>query len=447
MPETNSQKTFQDYLFDLASNFIQAYSINNGAFFADNTPRRFHLFSIMNQVLFQKKDLQLAVLKTFLEIDEIRDFFGVTNLEDVLSNENSIYAIQTCVIDNSGSGGSQNPMMAITNIALSAIDSLILEYGSFREELLMTAINKAFDNFKTFIHSEEVNEDHLVGFSGFQTDPDVVMGFGTVNAIAPNDFQSNYFFGGNNSRVGLIIREKYTRKMLFHGPQKEMEKFLQENYDIFNTDSISKMHATVKNIRLSLVLALSKPDNLFYAFVEGDYLICSTGSLGSFIMRDPRMLYKTSSEKLTQHSVNTISIKYLTITDNDLSSINIATNRLLSAVCGRDNPDDALIDAVMCWENIIGAESEVSFRICASIEKLLSATGRSIGESDFKDLKSIYESRSKLVHGNSNYRTDHKTVQLAIMYAIQLINAVLERRDLLTMESKNRSKAILLGHE
>ena len=447
MPETNNQKTFQDCLFDLASNFIQAYSMNNGAFFVDNTPRRFHLFSIMNQVLFQKKDLQLAVLKTFLEIDEIRDFFGVTNLEDVLSNENSIYAIQTCVIDNSGSGGSQNPMMAITNIALSAIDSLVLEYGSFRKELLMTAINKAFDNFKTFIHSEEVNEDHLVGFSGFQTDPDVVMGFGTVNAIAPNDFQSNYFFGGNNSRVGLIIREKYTRKMLFHGSQKEMEKFLQENNDIFNADSISKMHATVKNIRLSLVLALSKPDNLFYAFVEGDYLICSTGSLGSFIMRDPRMLYKTSSEKLTQHSVNKVSIKYLTITDNDLSSINIATNRLLSAVCGRDNPDDALIDAVMCWENIIGAESEVSFRICASIEKLLSATGRSIGESDFKDLKSIYESRSKLVHGNSNYRTDHKTVQLAIMYAIQLINAILEKRDLLTMKSKNRSKAILLGHE
>lgn len=168
------------------------------------------------------------------------------------------------------------------------------------------------------------------------------------------------------------------------------------------------------------------------------------GNMNSFVQRDVVVGQRPVNLQLNQKSVNQLSIKYLSIVDADLSSIEIAIKRLLSAVCTRDNDDDALIDAVMCWENIIGSESEVTFRICASIAKLLAKNNTERADV-YKKLKKIYGTRSSLVHGNSDYKTDSDITRQAIFYAVGLLNAILGDNELLQMTSAKRSEYIMLN--
>ena len=60
-----------------------------------------------------------------------------------------------------------------------------------------------------------------------------------------------------------------------------------------------------------------------------------------------------------------------TVEKEHAPSIDIAARRVVSALAHRVDRSDALIDAVMAWENLVGAETEVTFRVTAAIVKIL----------------------------------------------------------------------------
>lgn len=428
----SSNKKFSELVPDIIHSFIanyKTYSLGNGF---NTMPRRIQLSSLIMQNILQNPYL----INTFLDDDDIKSFFNAKDV-GLPPIEN-----QTCVIDNSGSGGTVQIITVISNIILSAIDLAMLENGKLDEHIIMANIPKALEKFKTFIKGDPINEEHLIGFSGFMSDQKLSIGFGDKNAFSLTKEQSLYFFGNEN--VSLLVKETFCRKKLFSGSQKQMQNFIANNLVSLDINFLEKMHSLTRNIQLALALSLSENDIPFYSYLEGDYLISPTGNLNSFIWKNERIIRKNTTTKLKKEHTNKISIKYLTLVDKDTSSMNIAMNRLLSAICLRDNPDDALIDAIMCWENIIGSEYEVSFQICASISKLLSKNSAEKDE-NYTALKNIYKARSSLVHGNTNYTTNEETTNSAIMYAIKLINAILADEKLLGTKSEDRSKYILLG--
>src|SRR5699024_9636301 len=60
------------------------------------------------------------------------------------------------------------------------------------------------------------------------------------------------------------------------------------------------------------------------------------------------------------------------VRNKHVPSIDIGMRRLLSASTMRADPIDAFVDAVVCWENMFGVHTETTFRVTASIAKLLS---------------------------------------------------------------------------
>lgn len=128
--------------------------------------------------------------------------------------------------------------------------------------------------------------------------------------------------------------------------------------------------------------------------------------------------------------------------------VDVAAKRLVSAVAHRTDKADALIDAVMVWENLLGTSNEVTFRVTASIAKII--------ESDpdkriklKKSLSSVYGVRSRIVHGAL---IDATEVQDACAEAIGTAVLVLRHsykkgRDWLSMNSAERSEKILLGND
>lgn len=125
--------------------------------------------------------------------------------------------------------------------------------------------------------------------------------------------------------------------------------------------------------------------------------------------------------------------------------VDVAAKRLVSAVAHRMDKADALIDAVMVWENLLGTSNEVTFRVSASLAKLIETDGEKRLRLK-KALSDVYGVRSRIVHGTP---VDAATVQDACSQAIH--TAVLALRqcyrkggDWLSRSSAARSEEILL---
>jgi len=445
MPEKSDDKNFKgksfcDILSMLVPSFVKVYSASQGNSFIDNNmPRRMQLSSLVFQLLFQDSGMAENLFNEFFADKEIKQFFG-HKADEPIRLERAAAVSEMCVIDNSGNGGSQQPVSIISSILLTAIDLSVLERGEMIESDIISNIPKAFERFKMYIRKEPVPEEHLIGVSGFQVENGVKIGLGELSAKSLNDFQSSYFFG-HDKNVFLALQIPFERKMIFAGTFEQLQQYLKSvsSQSIF-TDR-ENLNRIIRDIRLSLVLSLSNDEKAFPAFIEDDYLITSSGGAMSFMWSNNNQPRKISDMKLAKKDVSKISIKYLTISNKDISSINVAIKRLLSAVCSRDDPDDALIDAVMCWENVIGSDKEVTFKVCSSIAKVLSK--RQDDRIDIlRELKDIYELRSKLVHGSSKYKTDLKQINSAIIYAIKLMNVILDDDEM--MKSPDRSRYILL---
>jgi hypothetical protein len=129
-------------------------------------------------------------------------------------------------------------------------------------------------------------------------------------------------------------------------------------------------------------------------------------------------------------------------------SMVLGARRLVSAMAERLDPLDGIIDAIICWENILGADSEVSFRVCGGLAMLLEPSNAEVRLQLFQELKKLYSVRSGLVHGSRepSPADAQRHRKRAIEVAIKAMRAVYERADLFECRnSDERNKRLLLG--
>jgi Apea-like HEPN len=80
-------------------------------------------------------------------------------------------------------------------------------------------------------------------------------------------------------------------------------------------------------------------------------------------------------------------------------ALSIPTRRLISAVAGRHDVEDGLVDAVIAWESLFAGTDvgELSFRIAAAMSWLM---GRTADDrlALHREITSLYGTRSRVVH-------------------------------------------------
>lgn len=125
--------------------------------------------------------------------------------------------------------------------------------------------------------------------------------------------------------------------------------------------------------------------------------------------------------------------------------IDIAIKRLVSSVAHRVDRTDALIDAVTAWENLLGTHNEVTFRVSASIAKMIEPDPLKRKEIR-KRLSKIYEIRSRIVHGAMVESQEINDASAdAIGFAILALRESFKRgKEWLSLKSNERSDAVLL---
>lgn len=129
-------------------------------------------------------------------------------------------------------------------------------------------------------------------------------------------------------------------------------------------------------------------------------------------------------------------------------SLWLGARRLVGAIADRIDALDAFVDAVVCWENLLGADAEVSFRLCAGLALILEPEDLTARAALYRELRELYNVRSGLVHG-SREPSHHQAAEYrsrAIDVALKAVRAVFGRPDLLEAKDSNeRNRRLLMG--
>jgi hypothetical protein len=125
------------------------------------------------------------------------------------------------------------------------------------------------------------------------------------------------------------------------------------------------------------------------------------------------------------------------VDDVELGNIAIAVERLLRAIFEIE-PGESLIDAVIAWENLVGARPETTFRVTAGLTVLCEddPTKRLALR---KELGQIYEQRSRILHGDE-LGGESPLRNRAIQIGLEAIARLIERRPALLQLTKSRQR-------
>ena len=130
-------------------------------------------------------------------------------------------------------------------------------------------------------------------------------------------------------------------------------------------------------------------------------------------------------------------------------NIDVAVRRTLMAAAERPDPTDALVDAVIAWENLVGSrEGEPTLRVSAALAWLLGKNAVDRIEIRRQVLR-LYKLRSDVVHGNRflNPREAGERHREALGIAVRALRVLLrERLNLLTdcKDGNERSLQLIL---
>jgi hypothetical protein len=125
----------------------------------------------------------------------------------------------------------------------------------------------------------------------------------------------------------------------------------------------------------------------------------------------------------------------------------------LPSACHRSDMGDALIDALIVWENLVGGSNDTTHRVTGGMAVLTEPDPTQV-ETRQRELELVYEARSAIVHGQANPRClrPHPgdpwpiatQLNTAIRIAVLGLRALLtDHRHLIPMRSSKRSDRLL----
>lgn len=122
------------------------------------------------------------------------------------------------------------------------------------------------------------------------------------------------------------------------------------------------------------------------------------------------------------------------------SNLDVAFRRLASAAADRLDDGDALINAMIALESMLGGGSDTNFRLQVSVANLLHPDDELGRDEVHRSLRAAYKARSTAVHGGSNSGTAVKDQsRVALKLGFDVLVALLAHPKLRPMKAEERS--------
>lgn len=273
----------------------------------------------------------------------------------------------------------------------SLLTSAAQRFYFLRQEIaLHSFIEAVLENYENLLsqgRGEEISAYDLVGYTGIQLSPDsqVSTPWGVLKA-APSNF-----------RVGL--GSNITTAILAAPCTMTLEVSREEYPAQFPTDTPVASGVQGARQLLPMAFALASSQNPRCApMVTFEANLLPLVALNNY--RHPGILYPIQpTPRLSSEELGATEVWARRLEESRDGSLRIAERRLVSAIAQRIEKDDALIDAVIAWESLVGTRYRTTSRVTGALTNLLE--GEPATRSTLRErLLEIYELRSRVVHGD-----------------------------------------------
>jgi hypothetical protein len=314
----------------------------------------------------------------------------------------------------------------------SLLTSAAQRFYFLRQHITLHSFTEAVvENYENLLkqgRGEAISAYDLIGYTGIQLSPDshVRTPWGVLKT-APSNF-----------RVG--IGPNITTAIL----AAPCTMALQISREEYPTQLPSGIPATsgIEGARrlLPMAFALASSQRPRCApMVTFEAALLPLVALNSY--RNPGILYPIQpTPRPTAEDLEATEAWAERLEESRAGSLQIAERRLVSAIAQRSEKDDALIDAVIAWESLVGTRYRTTVRVVGALTNLL-ASEASERPALRRKLLEIYDLRSRVVHGDL---TDGGNVSAALDQAIDIgLHAVRKLHDRggdwLTVNSETRA--------
>jgi hypothetical protein len=353
---------------------------------------------------------------------------------------------QSLIVSNSH-GGSLQLSSLVPNLLTNAVFRCLIAEDKLSLKTLVPHLVAATEDLRDLADGNTVSVPALVGLAGVVLPGGCVLDLPDGRLRPANTADWELFMAGTDS-LTTVLETTFPMKIYSVSEHKfddGTDPF--KDFARFQTrisEATRSFAHKVDHIRLSLFLA-SPPEEPWLAREVARYIPDSLAH-GGISSWDPGFASVPTFE-LGEDHFDRVREWHALVKDKNLPSLDIGMRRLLSASTMRTDPIDAFVDAVICWENLFGVQTETTFRVTGSVAKLLEPSNLSKREVLYKELKDLYSKRSRLVHGGAEPRPEDiaEYRQRAIDVAADCFRVLYrDRADLLELPSDARAARLLL---
>ena len=346
---------------------------------------------------------------------------------------------------NVGTSGTRHLIGVLSGLIYDARLRVALNGHQLTFESLSGSLGDSLEALRSLADGKEVKVPTVIGYSGISLEDGQSINFtdGVIRGVRPAE---RGILLNNSGATGAVYETTYAARILHvfkgdPGGADWAKQFMKYRSRI--EESIRTFEYNLDKVRLALLLC--SDEGTLLASKEESRLVIDPANMGGSSYWSASDHTPTNSQ-ISSDSHGEVVSMYDVIRKKHPESLNIAMKRLLSAASSRWDSNDALIDALISWENMFGTRTETTFRVTASLAKILEENAEKRLELQ-KELNKLYGVRSSMVHGAKEPDPDAaaKNRQRVIRVAINGLKALYsERPELLSMPSEERSKTVLL---
>lgn len=368
---------------------------------------------------------------------------------------------QGYVVNSLGRGGTVQSVMFAETVVRAAWDLASMSTAVPSLGSLYRALEESVEVLRRALAGLSTETKALFAFTGFTTGGRTVeTPWGVLRPIAaaeraaaPPSLEggvSGTDAGGRSVTVSysgeVVLDAKVPFGLSAHGWQPGEET---PDFPAFTQlDGARVMRRCSEGVQLALLLAVDRPVGQWPTARFAWHWIADPTSHGrSMGWADPRTSPGFMPTELSEDECAALRRWCGLVEAHWLPQVDIAVRRLLSAAQVRNDAADRLVDSVIAWENLFGtSEGEPRLRISSAMAWLLAET---VAERTHlqKEIKQLYDDRSKIVHGGT---FDQSAIADKANRAVELARSCLralfaDRSEILAMsDGSARSLALIL---
>lgn len=345
-----------------------------------------------------------------------------------------------------GGGGTTHLTILIGNMVEQTLARMRFQ-NALREEHIVDFVRETLDQVRHFARGEEVDILVLTGLNGVSTTDAInreTWGLRPSTGLAISDIP-----GPGHARPKSVLWTTVPHRLLSCHRADIDEKqasSLFESYSKLHRDFQPAFTRRIMTLQFGLLAwSINRPEGQTV-----NVQASSPWSLFPVTMAQPPWVDETTirlGETVLDASDLVVIADIVDEVGDANPKLDISLKRMIRIASERRDPADALIDAVIAWENMLGSKSETTFKVCASLACLLEPDHEERRLKLFAKANEIYNLRSALIHGTEDSDTDsaNKLAQEALLLAVRAFRRINSDSKLAEMRSSSRAKTVLLG--